>query len=83
MTMRKFGRFSLPTLFFKNLHEGEGTNWFQGMVVLRAEENFPRDTVDYVAIHKDFDYCPVGQIIPEYEGIIEAGETYPKWKRLS
>lgn len=82
MTMRKFGRFELPQDFVRTLHEGEGANLFHGMFVLRAQENFATDKIEYVAIHKDFDYCPVGQLIPEYRGIIEVGEIYPKWVRV-
>jgi hypothetical protein len=82
MTMRKFGRFELTQDFVRTLHEGEGTNLFYGMFVMRAHENFATNTIDYVGIHKDFDYCPIGQLIPKYHAIIEAGEIYPKWVRV-
>ena len=82
VTQRKLGRFEISGDFTRHLHEGEGSNLFHGMFVLRAQENYASDKIEYVAIHPDFDYCPIGQIIPLYVARFDSTTIYPKWERV-
>jgi hypothetical protein len=78
----KVGKFYVSRCFFRSLGDDEGTNLFHRMVVLRAHEDFCRNSTVYIAIHPDFRQIDQGEITPEYEAIFNSTSAYPKWREL-
>ncbi len=77
---RRIGRFFLHERFLAKLHAGEGTNIFDGMVVLRTEQDIMSGRVQYLAMHPQFRPVEIGEITPEYVATFEAGSATPKWQ---
>ena len=80
---RCFGRFYVHREFFLDLRPDQGTNLFDGMVVMRAREDFTRDQVEYVAIHRQFRPVPFGQVVPEYVATFDCHSARPTWTEKS
>lgn len=78
MTERRYGRFFVSSLFFKDAPNG--ANLFNGMVVLQASPNYAEDCTEYIAAHPQFRPVRQGELIPTYEALFNAGEIFPVWR---
>lgn len=77
MRTRKLGKFYVSSKFFQD--RGNSVALFHNMVVLRAQEDFERDAIEYIAEHPDFAEVPLGNRIPVYTATFTTGDVYPKW----
>lgn len=79
---RQIGRFKVHQRFFDRLAPGEGTNLFDGMVVIDIKRDYLTGDAEYIAVHPQFREIAHGEIVPEYIGYFthEQGSTsLPNW----
>lgn len=77
---RKLGAFAIP---LKALSEPDGMQaLFDGMVVVRATEDFSAGSVRYIAWHEQFRSIGQGQIVPEYEATFAPDASKPTWREV-
>lgn len=81
---RRVGTFQVSTAILRDLplYADAASNIFHRMVVLRAEQDWQRDVINYMASHPDFDEIEHGAVVPEYVAVFHPGEIYPTWSRL-
>ena len=77
MRTRRLGKFYVSQQFFQD--RGNSSVLFHGMVVLRAQEDYERHAIEYIAEHPDFGEVPLGGHIPVYTATFTTGDVHPKW----
>lgn len=78
---RNLGRFKVDAFFFAGLNTDEGVNLFRDMVVLEVNFSWNSGAREYVALHRQFDVVPMGEVVPEYTAIFHRGTSTPTWVR--
>jgi hypothetical protein len=57
-----------------------------GIIIVRAEQRFDFDAIEYIGISKYFDVCSIGTIVPEYVPMINTDmfgiKSFKEWKKL-
>jgi hypothetical protein len=79
MRTRKLGKFYVTQTFFAD--GGNSIALFHDMVVLRAQEDFEKHAIEYIAEHPAFGEVPLGEHIPEYTATFAKDSIYPTWAR--
>lgn len=80
---RRLGRFEVSQFFYRDAMKSpdHGANLFHGMFVVAAEAKPWKDTIEYVAVHPDFEPVEFGEEVPAYQAVFPDGEIYPKWRK--
>lgn len=73
MKDRRIGRFYIDALLLQSRPE-EAKKVLQGVLIVRAEQRWDMDAIEYVGIHESFDELERGQIAPLYEVRLEKKE---------
>lgn len=79
--MKNIGRFYVSNVFFHDMRPGDGTNLFNGMVVIETTRDIMCLRTEYLAMHEDFDDVREGEIVPEYKPKFLTG-PFPRWIKV-
>lgn len=82
----RYGTFEIDSHFWRHIDitDGrvDGSNLFDGMVVVDVETLWNRDAKRYKAIHAQFREVKAGELLPEYRAIFDKGATVPRWEEV-
>lgn len=70
---RRIGKFSIPSMMIDKNPE-MAMKIMGKMVIVRAENMFAEPVIEYIALSPLFQKLPLGEMIPEYELVIQDGE---------
>lgn len=76
----RYGKFSIPIMWIDRDPQS-ALAVLDRCIVVRAEAMLAARTVEYVAMHQDFDPLPLGQVIPTYEAVIKDGHR--EWRKAA
>lgn len=74
----RIGKFRVSTYLIR--HEpASALAVLENCIVVRAENSYETDAIEYVALSADFDPVPLYSLAPSYDAIISGGKR--EWRR--
>jgi len=77
-TSRKLGKFSIPRELI-DYDPGLVFTIMSTVIPVRAEYMFENNSIEYVGICHNFEFMPLGEIVPRYKAYVENG--FVRWEK--